>query len=239
MSTPEGERNSFAEGEGLLGPNDRLGPSEERGVPGNGDLRKDADWPEKAAFTGTTRSSGATAPSAFGLRCAGGPRDSHRGPGDRQRRAVRRRSGTAARESKKESSISARSQVFASRPGRVCTLRLSSQTVEGPVAETSSGGLWSVTAFIAVVVGSRSRPGPRMRTTLNLSTALRTSPWLRAWITSRRSVTGVTSSRARGNHVRRIIWKAGCLETCTSGLGLGPGCNSLAYTTWPCRAWSG
>ena len=29
----------------------------------------------------------------------------------------------------------------------------------------------------------------------------------------------------------RIIWKAGCLETCTSGLGLGPGCNSPAYTT--------
>jgi len=29
----------------------------------------------------------------------------------------------------------------------------------------------------------------------------------------------------------RIIWKAGCLETCTSGLGLGSGCNSPAYTT--------
>ena len=29
----------------------------------------------------------------------------------------------------------------------------------------------------------------------------------------------------------RIIWKAGCRETCTSGLGLGSGCNSLAYTT--------
>ena len=31
----------------------------------------------------------------------------------------------------------------------------------------------------------------------------------------------------------RIIWKAGCLETCTSGLGLGSGCNSPAYTTPP------
>ena len=29
----------------------------------------------------------------------------------------------------------------------------------------------------------------------------------------------------------RIIWKAGCLETCTSGLGLGSGCESPAYTT--------
>ena len=29
----------------------------------------------------------------------------------------------------------------------------------------------------------------------------------------------------------RIIWKAGCLETCTSGLGLGPRCDSAAYTT--------
>ena len=29
----------------------------------------------------------------------------------------------------------------------------------------------------------------------------------------------------------RNVWKAGCRETCTSGLGLGPGCNSPAYTT--------
>ncbi len=29
----------------------------------------------------------------------------------------------------------------------------------------------------------------------------------------------------------RIVWKAGCLETCVSGLGLGPKCNSSAYTT--------
>ena len=40
--------------------------------------------------------------------------------------------------------------------------------------------------------------------------------------------------RLRGNDEYRIIWKAGCLETCTSGLGLGPGCNSTAYTT---RRW--
>jgi hypothetical protein len=26
-----------------------------------------------------------------------------------------------------------------------------------------------------------------------------------------------------GSQERRIVWKAGCLETCTSGLGLGPG----------------
>ena len=34
---------------------------------------------------------------------------------------------------------------------------------------------------------------------------------------------GVTSSSTRGNNEHRIIWKAGCLETCMSGLGLGPG----------------
>ena len=26
-----------------------------------------------------------------------------------------------------------------------------------------------------------------------------------------------------GSQERRIVWKAGCLETCMSGLGLGPG----------------
>ena len=36
---------------------------------------------------------------------------------------------------------------------------------------------------------------------------------------------GVTFTRLRK------IWKAGCLETCTSGLGLGAGCNSPLYTT--------
>ncbi len=36
-------------------------------------------------------------------------------------------------------------------------------------------------------------------------------------------VCDVTSSKLRGNNENRIIWKAGCLETCTSGLGLGPG----------------
>jgi len=29
----------------------------------------------------------------------------------------------------------------------------------------------------------------------------------------------------------RNIWRAGCLEICMSGSGLGPGCDSLAYTT--------
>ena len=29
----------------------------------------------------------------------------------------------------------------------------------------------------------------------------------------------------------RIVWKAGCLETCKSGLGLGSGGSSRAYTT--------
>ncbi len=33
----------------------------------------------------------------------------------------------------------------------------------------------------------------------------------------------------------RNIWKAGCLETCRSGLGLGPGWNSPAYTTMSSR----
>lgn len=35
----------------------------------------------------------------------------------------------------------------------------------------------------------------------------------------------------------RIIWKAGCLETCTSGLGLGPRCDSPAYTTISLERW--
>src|ERR1039458_3954177 len=61
--------------------------------------------------------------------------------------------------------------------------------------------------------------------------SLLTSKWRTAWITSRLSVSDATSSRLRGNNVLRTIWKAGCLETCTSGLGLGPGCNSTAYTT--------
>ena len=91
------------------------------------------------------------------------------------------------------------------------------------VAGTSSGGLWSATAFTAVGVESRSRPRLRMRTISNLSTALPTSKWRTAWITSRRSVIGATSSSMRGNNEHRTIWKAGCLETCTSGLGLGPG----------------
>jgi hypothetical protein len=34
----------------------------------------------------------------------------------------------------------------------------------------------------------------------------------------------------------RNIWKAGCLETCMSGLGLGRGCNSPAHTTWRATA---
>ena len=29
----------------------------------------------------------------------------------------------------------------------------------------------------------------------------------------------------------KAVWKAGCRETCTSGLGLGRGCNSPAHTT--------
>ena len=36
-------------------------------------------------------------------------------------------------------------------------------------------------------------------------------------------VSGVTSSKPRGKNESRTIWKAGCLETCTSGLGLGSG----------------
>ena len=109
----------------------------------------------------------------------------------------------------------------------------SSPTVNGQAAETSSGRLWSATAFIAVGARLRLPPRPRTRTILNLSTALPTSTWRTAWTTSRRFVIGVTSLSIRGNHVLRIIWKAGCLETCTSGLGLGSGCNSPAYTTPP------
>ena len=110
--------------------------------------------------------------------------------------------------------------------------RLSSfVSINGPAAETLSGRHWFATAFIAVDARSWSRPRPRMRTISYLSTALQTSTWRTAWITSRRFVYDATSSRLRGKNVPRIIWKAGCRETCTSGLGLGSGCNSLAYTT--------
>ena len=70
-----------------------------------------------------------------------------------------------------------------------------------------------------------------MRTISNLSTVLPTSRWRMTWTTSRPCVDVAMTSRPRGNHEHRIIWKAGCLETCTSGLGLGSGCNSPAYTT--------
>ena len=93
----------------------------------------------------------------------------------------------------------------------------------GRGAETSSGRHWSETAFIAVGARSWLRPRLRTRTISNLSTALPTSQWRTTWTTSRRCVCVVTSSRLRGNNESRIIWKAGCLETCTSGLGLGPG----------------
>ena len=105
------------------------------------------------------------------------------------------------------------------------------RTSADQAAGTSSGRLWSATAFTAVAARSRLRPRPRTRTISNLSTALPTSTWRTTWTTSRRFVCVVISSKLRGNHECRIIWKAGCLETCTSGLGLGPGCNSPAYTT--------
>ena len=44
-----------------------------------------------------------------------------------------------------------------------------------------------------------------------------------SWITSGHCVYDATSSSTRGYNGYRTIWKAGCLETCTSGLGLGPG----------------
>jgi DNA modification methylase len=37
----------------------------------------------------------------------------------------------------------------------------------------------------------------------------------------------------------RNIWKAGCLETCTSGLGLGSGCNPPTYTTHILQSFDG
>jgi len=42
---------------------------------------------------------------------------------------------------------------------------------------------------------------------------------------------GTLENFSGGSQECRIIWKAGCLETCTSGLGLGPGGSSPAYTT--------
>ena len=109
---------------------------------------------------------------------------------------------------------------------------LSSLTEIARGAETSSGRLWSATAFTAVAARLWLRPRPRMRTTSNLSRALPTSPWPRTWTTSRRFAIAVTSLKARGTNEIRILWKAGRLETCTSGLGLGSRCNSSAYTTW-------
>jgi hypothetical protein len=47
------------------------------------------------------------------------------------------------------------------------------------------------TAFIAVDAGQWSHPGPRVRTTSYLSTALQTSIWRTAWTTSRHSVCAV------------------------------------------------
>ena len=55
----------------------------------------------------------------------------------------------------------------------------------GQAAETSSGRLWSATAFIAVGARSWLHPRLRMRTISNLSTALPTSKWRTAWTTSR------------------------------------------------------
>ena len=96
-------------------------------------------------------------------------------------------------------------------------------SVGGQAAETSSGRLWFATAFTAVGARSWLHPRPRTRTISNLSTALPTSTWRTAWTTSRRFVCDATSSKPRGKNESRIIWKAGCLETCTSGLGLGSG----------------
>ena len=94
---------------------------------------------------------------------------------------------------------------------------------DGQAAETSSGRLWSATAFIAVVAESWFPPRLRTRTISNLSIALPTSRWQATWTTSRPCVDGAMIAKRRGTNESRIIWKAGCLETCTSGLGLGPG----------------
>jgi hypothetical protein len=113
--------------------------------------------------------------------------------------------------------------------------RLTSTTsTAGLVAETSSGRLWSATAFIAVVARSWFHPRPRARIILSLSTALPTSTWQTAWITSRRSVYDATSSRQRGKHALRIIWKARMLGNLHVRFGVGAGVklHGLHHRAW-------
>ena len=94
---------------------------------------------------------------------------------------IRRRRTTTRRRSRINPAVTSRT--WKTTNGRPL---LSSQIVDGPVAETSSGRLWSATAFIAVGARSWSHPRPRTRTISNLSTALPTSQWRTTWTTSRR-----------------------------------------------------
>ena len=72
-------------------------------------------------------------------------------------------------------------------------------TAIDPVAETSSGRLWSATAFIAVaaavVVTSKTSHADHIEPVNRFANL----EWRTAWTTSRRSVCDATSSRPRGN----------------------------------------
>ena len=85
-------RHPFAEGQELLGPNDRLGPPEEPGVPGNGDLRQDARLARKGRVcghnAGVRSNRGERIRSTMCLDDQGIP---HCRSGDRQRGVVRGR----------------------------------------------------------------------------------------------------------------------------------------------------
>ena len=119
-----GAGHSFAEGQEFLGPNDGLGASQELGIPGNRDLRQDANWPQKAAFAGTKRPFRATATSTLRLRRARGSGDSDSRSGNRQRGPLRCRCGETGRESQTQPAVVSWHPIPASRVDRLLALRL-------------------------------------------------------------------------------------------------------------------
>ena len=68
---------------------------------------------------------------------------------------------------------------------------------------------------------------------MNLSTALPTSKWLTAWITSGHCVYDATSSSMRGYNESQNHLESRMLGNLHVRFGVGAGCNSTAYTTRP------
>ena len=97
------------------------------------------------------------------------------------------------------------------------------RTYAGQDAETSSGRLWFATAFIAVAARSWSHPRPRRRTISEPVNRFANLEMANSLDNIQTLCLRCHKLKTRGNNEYRIIWKAGCLETCTSGLGLGPG----------------